>query len=124
LLAEWAYPRLYRTNDERLAALPGWVAYFNDERTHIALGGITPTAALVNDLPRESQLAGLRRGVQQHRSGHTLELHGSDCTERHWRPGRCVDHRLADDHLAGLRVVGDPPSWAAAASPRSCVRLV
>jgi transposase InsO family protein len=50
LLAEWAYGRLYRTNDERLAALPTWVAYYNHECTHTALGGITPTAALVNNL--------------------------------------------------------------------------
>jgi len=50
LLAEWAYGRLYRTNDERLAALPGWVDYYNAERTHTALGGITPQAALVNNL--------------------------------------------------------------------------
>ena len=50
LLAEWAYGRLYRANEERLAALPGWVAYYNNERTHTALGGITPTTALVNNL--------------------------------------------------------------------------
>jgi transposase InsO family protein len=50
LLAEWAYGRLYRTNDERLAALPRWVDYYNAERTHTALGGITPQAALVNNL--------------------------------------------------------------------------
>jgi transposase InsO family protein len=50
LLAEWAYGRLYRTNDERLAALPTWVEYYNAERTHTALGGITPHAALVNNL--------------------------------------------------------------------------
>ena len=50
LLSEWAYGRLYRTNDERLAALPKWVAYYNAERTHTALGGITPQAALVNNL--------------------------------------------------------------------------
>ena len=50
LLAEWAYGRLYRTNAERLDALPGWVAYYNGERTHTALGGITPAAALVNNL--------------------------------------------------------------------------
>jgi transposase InsO family protein len=50
LLAEWAYGRLYRTNDERLAALPAWVDYYNAERTHTALGGITPQAALVNNL--------------------------------------------------------------------------
>jgi transposase InsO family protein len=50
LLAEWAYGRAYRTNHERLAALPGWVDYYNAERTHTALGGITPQAALVNNL--------------------------------------------------------------------------
>jgi len=50
LLAEWAYGRLYRTNAERIATLPGWVSYYNDERTHTALGGITPMAALANNL--------------------------------------------------------------------------
>lgn len=50
LLAEWAYGRLYRTNDERLERLPGWVREYNTERTHTALGGITPMEALVNNL--------------------------------------------------------------------------
>jgi transposase InsO family protein len=50
LLAEWAYGRLYRTNGERLAALPSWVDHYNIERTHTALGGITPMAALVNNV--------------------------------------------------------------------------
>ena len=50
LLAEWAYGRAYRTNDERIAALPAWLDYYNAERTHTALGGITPQAALVNNL--------------------------------------------------------------------------
>ena len=50
LLAEWAYGRLYRSNDERLGALPDWVDHYNVERTHTALGGITPQAALVNNL--------------------------------------------------------------------------
>jgi hypothetical protein len=50
LLREWAYGRLYRTNDERLEALPTWVHYYNVERTHTALGGITPMEALVNNL--------------------------------------------------------------------------
>jgi len=50
LLAEWAYGRLYRTNTERLEALPTWVDYYNTERTHTALGGITPMEALVNNL--------------------------------------------------------------------------
>jgi transposase InsO family protein len=50
MLAEWAYGRLYRTNGERLAALPAWVRHYNLERTHTALGGITPMQALVNNL--------------------------------------------------------------------------
>ena len=50
LLAEWAYGRLYRSNAERLDALPAWVDYSNAERTHTALGGITPMATLVNNL--------------------------------------------------------------------------
>ena len=50
LLAEWAYGRLYRTNEERLAALPDWVAYYNADRTHTALGGVTPMEALRNNL--------------------------------------------------------------------------
>ena len=50
LLAEWAYGRLYRTNAERLDALPGWTTYYNAERTHTALGGITPMEALLNNL--------------------------------------------------------------------------
>jgi transposase InsO family protein len=50
MLAEWAYGRLYRTNQERLDALPGWVDHYNAERTHTALGGITPMTALVNNL--------------------------------------------------------------------------
>jgi transposase InsO family protein len=50
LLAEWAYGRLYRTNAARLEALPAWVDYYNAERTHTALGGITPLEALANNL--------------------------------------------------------------------------
>ena len=50
LLAEWAYGSLYRTNAERIDALPGWVAHYNTERTHTGLGGITPMAALANNL--------------------------------------------------------------------------
>lgn len=50
LLAEWAYGRLYRTYQERLDALPGWATYYNAERTHTALGGITPMEALINNL--------------------------------------------------------------------------
>jgi hypothetical protein len=56
LLAEWAYGQLYRTNRDRLDALPGWVTYYNAERTHTALGGITPMEALAKHPPWESQL--------------------------------------------------------------------
>ena len=50
LLDEWAYGRLYRSNAERLADLPGWVDHYNTERTHTAIGAITPMEALVNNL--------------------------------------------------------------------------
>jgi transposase InsO family protein len=50
LINEWAYGQLYRTNEERLGALPGWVEWYNTSRTHTALAGITPMAALVNNL--------------------------------------------------------------------------
>jgi transposase InsO family protein len=50
LINEWAYGHLYRTNAERIDALPGWVTEYNTERTHTSLGGITPMAALINNL--------------------------------------------------------------------------
>ena len=50
LIHEWAYGRLYRSNDERLDALPAWIEWYNTERTHTALAGITPMAALVNNV--------------------------------------------------------------------------
>jgi len=49
LLAEWAYARPYRTNDDRLAALPTFVDFYNHGRPHTAIGGRTP-AAVVNDV--------------------------------------------------------------------------
>ncbi len=50
LLIAAGEPACRRSNDERLAVLPAWVAYHNAECTHGALGGITPQAALVNNL--------------------------------------------------------------------------
>lgn len=50
LLAEWAYARPYRTNDERLLALPEWLDFYNHGRPHTALEGLTPHEALVNNL--------------------------------------------------------------------------
>src|SRR3989442_514830 len=46
LKREWAYRRLYRTNQGRLAALPRWVAFYNSRRPHTALGGRPPFSRL------------------------------------------------------------------------------
>ena len=48
LQREWAYARLFRSNDERLASLPGWVAAYNRRRPHAGLAGQTPMSVLVN----------------------------------------------------------------------------
>lgn len=45
-LEEWAYVRLYRSNDARSAALPRWLETYNRRRPHTALGGIPPIARL------------------------------------------------------------------------------
>lgn len=48
LQREWAYARLYRSNDERLASLPRWVDAYNRRRPHTALAGLVPMAVLVS----------------------------------------------------------------------------
>ena len=45
---EWAYARLFRSNDERLATLAGWVDAYNRRRPHAGLDGRTPLSVLVN----------------------------------------------------------------------------
>lgn len=47
LLREWAYQRHYDSNIERLAALPVFVAQYNTQRPHMALGGHPPISRLV-----------------------------------------------------------------------------
>lgn len=49
LIREWAYARPYRSNDERSAALPAFVDFYNQRRPHTALGGLSP-AAVVNNV--------------------------------------------------------------------------
>ena len=49
LVREWAYARLYTSNGERLAALPGFVDFYNRSRPHTALGGLSP-ADVVNNV--------------------------------------------------------------------------
>ncbi len=48
LIREWAYVRLYRSNERRLATLQPWVHFYNARRTHTALGGKAPLAAVNN----------------------------------------------------------------------------
>ena len=50
LLDEWAYGRLYRSNDERRRALSRWLRSYNHRRPHTSLDGLTPMAVLVNNL--------------------------------------------------------------------------
>ena len=46
LLDEWAYAKLYRSNRNRLDALPRWLATYNRRRPHTALGGLPPVSRL------------------------------------------------------------------------------
>jgi transposase InsO family protein len=47
LLSEWAYRRMYLTNDERSAALAPWLEHYNTHRRHSALGGHPPISRLL-----------------------------------------------------------------------------
>lgn len=44
LQVEWAYRQVFTTNTERSAALAPWLAYYNTERRHSALGNQPPTS--------------------------------------------------------------------------------
>jgi len=46
LQREWAYVRLYRSNAERLAALPIFLEEYNGDRPHTALGGRPPLSRI------------------------------------------------------------------------------
>jgi len=48
LQREWAYARLYRSNEDRLRSLPTWVDAYNRRRPHAGLKGETPMSVLVN----------------------------------------------------------------------------
>ncbi len=48
LIHEWAYARPYRSNDERSAALPAFVDFYNRSRPHTALGGRSPLDVVHN----------------------------------------------------------------------------
>jgi transposase InsO family protein len=46
LQAEWAYRQIFTSNDQRSAALAPWLATYNTQRRHSALGGLPPTSRL------------------------------------------------------------------------------
>jgi len=46
LLREWAYSRIYTSNEQRLKALPRWLEFYNRKRPHTALGGRPPVSRL------------------------------------------------------------------------------
>lgn len=50
LLREWAYARLYVSNQERRRIFPKWLHYYNHHRPHTALGGHVPASAGVNNV--------------------------------------------------------------------------
>ena len=50
LIGQWAYGTFYRSNHERLAALPRWLRFYNHDRPHTALDGRSPVAVLVDNV--------------------------------------------------------------------------
>lgn len=46
LQTEWAYRRVFTSNDERSAALAPWLEDYNTRRRHSALGGLPPISRL------------------------------------------------------------------------------
>jgi transposase InsO family protein len=45
---EWAYGLRYRSSRHRAAALPYWLAYYNERRPHSSLGGLPPLSRVHN----------------------------------------------------------------------------
>ena len=48
LLEEWAYAKPYRSETERVAAFPDWLHYYNHQRGHTSLKGLTPADRVPN----------------------------------------------------------------------------
>ena len=53
----WAYARLYESTEQRNAALPGWLHFYNHHRAHSAIGG-QATRQPTDQRPWTSQLGG------------------------------------------------------------------
>lgn len=50
LVDEWAYARLYPSNEDRLHALPSWVDFYNARRPHTGLRGKAPLSVVENNV--------------------------------------------------------------------------
>ena len=48
MLNEWAYQRLFTSEQSRRAALPAWLHRYNHHRPHTALGGHPPITRCTN----------------------------------------------------------------------------
>jgi transposase InsO family protein len=48
MLDGWAYGAIYRSSQERTAALDGWIYHYNHHRRHAAIGRTTPITRLNN----------------------------------------------------------------------------
>lgn len=48
LATEWAYARTWNSNTDRANALPRWLDYYNLDRTHLGIGGLTPIDRINN----------------------------------------------------------------------------
>ncbi len=48
LATEWAYSRAWPSNQDRANALPAWLDYYNLDRHHLGIGGITPIDRINN----------------------------------------------------------------------------
>ena len=48
LLEEWAYVRVYRSEQSRTQALARWLHQYNHHRRHTALGGLPPVSRVTN----------------------------------------------------------------------------
>ena len=53
LAHEWAYARVYGSNQQRAASLPDWLHDYNHHRPHTALHGRSPMHQLVNHDPEQ-----------------------------------------------------------------------
>jgi len=51
----WAYKRPYASTAERIAALPGFLAYYKGYRPHGGLDGDTPLAGSLRQKPRDAE---------------------------------------------------------------------